>query len=54
MSKLSLKDKLSIFIEISKNTELLILIIIFLVILGIMLHKTTEKNTTKDSPNLYR
>jgi len=47
MSKLSLKDKLSIFIEISKNTELLILIIIFLVILGIMLYKTTEKNKKK-------
>lgn len=47
MSKLSLSDKLSILIEVSKSSYLFVLVIIILLFLGIVYFTTTKKNAKR-------
>lgn len=44
MSKLSFSDKLKVLIEVSKNTNLLFIAIIFLIFISIIFYTTNKKN----------
>ena len=48
MSKLSFSDKLNVFFEVSKSSNLFLIIFIILIILGIILMTTNKKNDSRN------